>query len=195
MNRTKYISTARSSTESSSGQTSSISFKKHWLWTLSRNKIYSPLSIYMWLTSRRFTEWSPLCNVTVWASGQPCALHCMSNRTVMCPVLCEHQGSHVPCMCEHQGSCVLCIMWTSWQPCAVHCVSIRAAIVLCTVWASGKPCTVHCMSIRATACHELCENQGSCVPCTVWASEQLCAIYVMHRICIKAAEVQTMVCC
>lgn len=184
MNRTKYISTARSSTENSSGQTSSISFKsndyEHCLEL--RYTVHYPFICGRLPKDSQngFLCVMSLCEhqgnhvpCIVWASGQLCVLYCVSIRAVMYHVL-----------CEHQGICVLCIMWASGQSCAVHCLSIIAAVcctpcehhgshVLFTVWVSGQLHIMNCVRIRAAVFCALCEHQSSCVPYTVYTSRQL----------------------
>lgn len=161
MNRTKYISTARSSTESSSGQSSSMSFKstdyEHCLEI--RYTVHYPF-ICDWLpkdSQNGFLCVMSLCEhqgnhvpCIVWASGQLCVLHCVSNRAVMYHVLYEHQGSHT----------------------------------LCTVWASGQPCAVHHVSIRAAMCYSPYEHQGSHVLFTVWASGATACWVLCWQLCV-----------
>lgn len=105
MNRTKYILTARSSTESSSGQTSSISFKS---------------TDYEHCLEIRYTVHYPfICD---WLPED-------SQNGFLCVMsLCEHQGNHVPCIVWATGQ--LCVLYcVSIRAVMFHvCVSIRAAV-------------------------------------------------------------------
>ena len=170
MNRTKYISTARSSTESSSGQISSISFKstdyEHCLEI--RYTVHYPF-ICDWLpedSQNSFLCVMSLCEhqgnhvpCIVWATGQLCVLYYVSIRAVMFHVCVSIRAAVRCASCEHHGSHVLCTVWASGQPLCCALCEHQGSCVLFTVWASGKPCAVHY------------EYQGSCVPRTVWASE------------------------
>lgn len=153
MNRTKYISTARSSTESSSGQTSSISFK---------STDYEHCLEIRYIVHYPFIcDWLP-------EDSQNGLLYVMS--------LCQHQGNHVPCIVWATGQ--LCVLYcVSIRAVMFHvCVSIRAAVCCALCEHQGSHCAVHCVRIKAAVFRALCEHQSSCVPymwCTVYASRQL----------------------